>query len=417
MPAIVLGLVLGIAANANATAAFESFAEILTPVGMLWTNFLRLIAIPLVVCLVIPAIANMKTGAQVGRMGAVSLATFACLLVAGAALAVAATIPITRSFPPTLGDAEWATPGDAVALADAEQRGTLQNWLTDLIPSNAFSAAASGDLLPLLVVVLLFAIALRGVSEESRGLIVHFFVAVGEVLMRMVEWAIIVMPLGVFALAFKFGMDYGLKVAGVAGYFILLMSALCIVYTLFLYPVAVFVGRVRFRDFARAVFPAQAVAATTRSSLASLPTLMADADKTANIHPNTKAFVLPLAASIFKPNRTVTSISKFIFLAVLFGVPLDPAKLVVFSATVMVLSIGTPGIPSGSAMSTLGAYVAAGIPAEGYLFFKGLDAVPDIFKTVANVTGFMSAASVVGRFAPAPLSCERAETVSQARSL
>lgn len=130
-----------------------------------------------------------------------------------------------------------------------------------------------------------------------------------------------------------------------------------------------------------------------------------------------KAFVLPVAASIFKPNRTVTSISKFIFLAVLFGVPLDPAKVVVFSATVMVLSIGTPGIPSGSAMSTLGAYMAAGIPVEGYLFFNGLDAIPDIFKTVANVTGFMSAAAVVDRFAGSRAKADHSEARPQAQSL
>jgi Na+/H+-dicarboxylate symporter len=102
--------------------------------------------------------------------------------------------------------------------------------------------------------------------------------------------------------------------------------------------------------------------------------------------------------STFKVNRTISAPFKLLFLAHLFGIPVSPAFLVIFIASVVVLSFSSPGIPSGGFLTTLPVYLAAGLPIEGLILLKAVDSVPDIFKTLVNVTADMSAAAIVARF-------------------
>lgn len=386
---------MGIAAHSSESPSLISLGESISPLGEVWINLLRLVAIPLIICLLIPAVARLQHGGEVGRIGGVSLGTFASLLVLGGLLALAIAIPLLKVIPPNLGLTTLPA-GESPIPVDADNG--LGAWLVKLVPNNAFAAAAAGDLLPLLVVTLLFALAVRGISEKNRNLIVDFFTAIGEAMMKMIGWAIVVMPIGVFALAYGFGMKHGVALAGVAAYFIVYISAICVALVLIMYPIAALIGRIDIKRFAIGVAPSQTVAATTRSSLATLPTVMEGAEKSLGLSPATTSFVLPLAASIFKPNRPLTSLAKLVFVAAVFGITLSPGAILIFFATVVLLSVGTPGIPSGSGYAAAGAYLAVGIPLEGYVFFKSLDPIPDVFKTIVNVTGFMTAVVLVERF-------------------
>ncbi|MCW5947722.1 MAG: dicarboxylate/amino acid:cation symporter [Fimbriimonadales bacterium] len=412
IPALCLGLIIGIAAHSTGSDVLKTIGSWVAPLGEVWTNYLRLVAIPLIICLLIATVARMQRGGALGKIGGVSLATFAAFLILGGVIALAVGIPLMRWMPPAI---------DGMALPAAEDEtqadqagGTFGDWLVKLVPTNAFAAAASGELLPLLVVTLLFALSVRCISEPSRDIIVSLFIAVGEAMMKLISWAIIVMPIGVFALAFGFGMQHGAAIAGVAAYFIAFISAMCVLFVLLMYPIAAIVGKLGFRRFAVGVAPSQTVAASTRSSLATLPTVMDGAERSIGMSPATVSFVLPLAASIFKPNRTLTSVAKLIFVAALFGVALDPGTILVFFATVAILSVGTPGIPSGAGYTTMGAYVAIGIPVEGYIFFKSLDPIPDVFKTIVNVTGFMAVASIVDRVTANETQLDQLEPIRQA---
>jgi Na+/H+-dicarboxylate symporter len=402
---------MGIAAHSSGSRVLTNLGESITPVGEVWINLLRLVAIPLIICLLIPAVAKLQHGGDVGRLGGASLGTFASLLVFGGLVSLAISLPLLKVLPPNLG---LTILPDAASHIPVDADNGLGAWLVKLVPNNAFAAAASGDLLPLLVVTLLFALAVRGISEPNRKLIVDFFTAVGEAMMKMIGWAIVVMPVGVFALAYGFGMKHGVAIAGVAAYFIVFISAVCIALVLLMYPIAVLIGRIDLKRFAVGVAPSQTVAATTRSSLATLPTVIEGAEKAIGLSPSTTSFVLPLAASIFKPNRPLTSLAMLVFLAAVFGITLSPGAILVFFATVIILSVGTPGIPSGSGYSAVGVYLAVGIPLEGYVFFKSLDPIPDVFKTIVNVTGFMTAAVLVERFARPKAEVEQLEPIPQA---
>lgn len=215
----------------------------------------------------------------------------------------------------------------------------------------------------------------------------------------MLSWLLAVAPIGVFALAFVLAARTGVSSMGALGWFVVLVCGLLVAFTALLYPLATVLGGISPRRFARGVLPAQIVAAGTRSSLASLPALLKGAEEGAGLPRETYGFVLPLAVSVFKVNRGLTSLTKLLFLAHLYGVTLEPAQIAAFTLTVLLISFGTAGIPSPvNGLNTLPAYLAAGIPAQGVVLLGALNSIPDVFETIINVTGDMTAATIVSRF-------------------
>jgi Na+/H+-dicarboxylate symporter len=112
-------------------------------------------------------------------------------------------------------------------------------------------------------------------------------------------------------------------------------------------------------------------------------------------------------------NRPVTSSFQFLFLAHIYGISLSTPQILAFVAAAILLSVTTLGIPSGgSRMRSAPLYIAAGIPIEAYVFIEAVEVIPDLFKTLLNVTGNMTAATVVNRLSAPPV-----ETASAAAPL
>jgi Na+/H+-dicarboxylate symporter len=184
----------------------------------------------------------------------------------------------------------------------------------------------------------------------------------------------------------------------VLGGLVVLQCGVMVAFMLLLYPISAILGRVSMIDFARAVAPAQLVALSTRSSIASLPALVEGGRTHLRLPQSATSFVLPLTVSLFKVNRTISACAKLLFLAHVYGVPVSTGTMATFVASVVVLSFTSVGVPNGgSAFKTLPAYLAAGLPIEGIIIAEAVETIPDIVKTVLNVTGDMSAAALLSR--------------------
>jgi Na+/H+-dicarboxylate symporter len=181
------------------------------------------------------------------------------------------------------------------------------------------------------------------------------------------------------------------------GYYVLVTAVAQVLIILLLYPVAAVVGRVPMLRFAQAVFPAQAVAFSSSSSLASLPTLIDGSERKLRLPPSVTDVVLPLAVSTFKIATPAIWLVAAIFLARLYGVHLAPTQLLAICLTGMLTSFSTPGVPHGWLLVISPLVVTMGIPAEGIGLLIAVDAIPDIFATTLNVTGDMVAAVLVSR--------------------
>jgi proton glutamate symport protein len=404
-----VGLVAGTIAQTTGNEWLLSLVAVTDPIGKIWTNALRMIALPLVVCILVLAI-NSVALKGVGRMGGLSIAFFVGLLLLGAVFTLAAS-PVALSWL-SVDDAtrEALASSGAEPPAAPEGSPSFLDRLSALIPANPFEAAAKGDLLALIGFAALFGLALTRLSPSSRGSMLQAVGAMAEAMFVILGWILFVAPIGVFALGYGMSARTGLAGIGIVFYFVVAVSALLLVFTALLYAVAWIFGGAQPGRFAWALVPAQVVAISTRSSLASLPALLDGAERRLGLPGSTAGFVLPLAVSIFKINRTVSSTFKLLFLAAVYNIPLDATTIAAFVGVAGLLSFSSPGIPSGGAKATLPAYLAAGIPIEGVAILYAVDSVPDIFKTLLNVTGNMTAASLVHRCvrAPAPRPAEAA---------
>jgi Na+/H+-dicarboxylate symporter len=273
------------------------------------------------------------------------------------------------------------------------------DWLVSLVPVNPVRAAADGAMLPLIVFALAFGLAVAGLQGEPRGAVVRVFEAIRDASMVLVQWILWTAPLGVFALALPLAARLGVSAFGALAGYIALVAVMTVVFGVgVLYPMAAVVGRVPVREFARAVLPAQVVAFSSRSSMASLPAMIEAARERLRLPEAGPAFFVPLAASVYRIGAAVGQTVGVLFIARLYGVELGAAGLATVVLTVVATSFSVPGIPGGSIVIMAPVLQSAGVPIEGIGILLGVDTIPDMFRTTANVTGHLAiSTAAVGR--------------------
>jgi proton glutamate symport protein len=408
LAALGAGLGLGALGHGSNASFFQILGDIVSPLGRLWVSALQMTVLPLVVVYLLAAIIGAGSEDSLSGLGGRAIALFVGLLVLAAVFTLIVTPPIIAAAAPDAG--AFATLHETTtvpqSVRDAAVGGTssIGDWIATLLPSNLFEAARRGDVLPLLLFSALLALAIRKLPDEQRLPLQTGAESLSAALMTLVKWLLAVTPIGVFALSYALGRDTGLEAVGVLGGLVLLQCGLMTAFTLLLYPISAIGGRVSIAAFARSLLQAQLVAVSTRSSIAALPAMLDGARTHLRLPASATSFVLPLTVSLFKVNRTISSTSKLLFLAYVYGIPLSAGTIATFIATVVVMSFSSAGLPGGgSAFKTLPAYVAAGLPIEGIVIAEAVETIPDIFKTVLNVTGDMSAATLLSRGSRVPV--------------
>jgi len=411
------GLLLGAIGHGSSFPVFGIISSFVNPVGALWVTALQAVVLPLVITHMLAAVVGShgQGNESMARMGGSSVLLFVGMLAAAGlftAVAAPALIGLVPVDPVVVAGFDGVPIPDSARAAAASAAtaggGTLGDWVGGLLPRNLFQAAAQGDILSLLLFTVAFGVAVTQLPAPQRQPLAIAFQGLAVAMLTVIRWILVVTPIAVFGFTYALALETGGAAAGLIGAFIVAQSLLMLVVTGLLYPVATLLGRVPFRSFAKALAPAQIVAVSTRSSVAALPALMQGAREHLPLPPAASAFVLPLSNSLFKLNRTVSSTVKLLFLAHIYDISLSVGTLVAFVATVILLSFTSVGVPGGgSAFRTLPAYLAAGVPIAGIIILEAADTIPDVFKTLLNVTGQMSAAALVTRgdrthVAPAP---------------
>lgn len=399
--ALIAGLVVGIAVASAKNPTLNSAVAFLEPLGTLWVNAIRMTVIPLVISLLIVGIASAADTGVIGRLGLRSLAAFLALLIVSAVIAIIVAPPLFEmlSIDPanTASLRAAASSTGQTAAEGAKHLPSFAQWLTDLVPVNPIKAAADGTMLPLVIFAVLFAAALIRVPEEGRRTLISFFTAVGSTMLTLARWIIGLAPIGVFILMLGLASRLGVSAAGAVGFYTLTTCGIYLIGLILLYPVAMIGGGVPLRQFARAASSVQAVAFSTRSSLATLPALIDSADRVLRLPAPVAGFVLPLAVSTFKMSTPALFVVCVIFIARLYGIALTSQQILTVAALAIFLSFATPGIPSGGLLIMAPLFTSIGLPIEGIGILIALDVLPDAVRGVVNTTADLAVATVVAR--------------------
>ena len=409
--ALILGLAVGLVVLAHPSPLLLKLVSIVEPMGTLWVNAIRMTVIPLVVSLLITGVASSSNMRVVRGIGLRALASFLGLLVFAAVAGLLMVPPLFRWL--HLDAATAATLRPSGGTTSAPNIPSFSEWIVSIVPANPVKAASDGTMLPLVVFVLAFALAILTIRPERRDAVLTFFGAVGDAMLVIVGVIIDLAPIGVFALMLPVASRTGIAAAGALGYYVVVTVVAQALFILLLYPAAALIGRVSMRGFAKAVFPAQAVAFSSSSSLASLPALIDGSERRLSLAPNVTGVVLPLAVSTFKSGTPVLWLIAAIFLGRLYGVPLTMTQLIVVALTAILTSFSLPGVPHGWLLVISPLIATMGIPAEGIGLLIAVDAIPDIFATTLNVTADMLAAAIVSRKPAMAESVEQALAPSQ----
>ncbi|WP_374385420.1 dicarboxylate/amino acid:cation symporter [Brevundimonas sp.] len=399
--ALVAGVVVGALAQDADAPLVTSGLGMIEALGQVWLNALRMTVIPLVFSLLVTGIVSIADAAATGRMAGRALMVFAILLVGATVYAILAGLGLLQIWPidPQAGAALLAgVPADAAqTVGVAAHTDGFQAFLASLAPANLIRAAADDGVLAVVVFAIAFGFAATQVRQDLRRPLATFFEAVAEAMVVIVHWVLLAAPFGVFALALGVGLRAGLGVAGTLGHYVAIVCLSQIGLILLTYIVAVVWGRIPLGRFARAVAPAQVVAVSTQSSLASLPVMIERAREGLGVPQASAGLVLPLAVAVFRLTSPVANLAVCLYVAQLSGVELGLPALIAGGLTAIAVSIASVGLPGQvSFFASVGPIcLAMGLPLGVLPLLLAVEVIPDIFRTVGNVTADLAATRIV----------------------
>ncbi len=393
--ALAAGLLLGV--FGAGTSWGDLGANVADPLGGLWLNGLKMTIVPLVVALLVTGIAQTAEAAKAGQLARRSVFWFLALLWSSSILA-ALMMPLLLSVWPLASEAGAALKTALGTSTPVPAPPGIGAFVLSIVPTNPIAAAAADAILPLTLFTSIFAFAMLRLPDAQRLVLTGFFEALGNAMLVVINWVLQLAPIGVFALAYIVGARSGFAALGALVHYVVTVSVLGIMVWGASYFVARIGGGVGFRTFQRAALPAQAVAISTQSSLASLPAMLKGVE-TLGIKASTADMVLPLAVALFRATGPAMNLAVAIYVAHWYGIALGPLQLATGVAVAATTTIGAVSLPGQlSFISSIAPIsLAMGVPFEPLALLIAVETIPDIFRTVGNVSMDIAVTSAIAK--------------------
>jgi len=377
------------------------------PWGTIFLKLLKLIAVPLIFVSLVKGISSLTDITKLSRIGYKTIVIYIITTVFATTVGLA-MVNIFKPgdvFPDEKQEQYREQFGGQVDVrtrsAEELEKESPLFFFEDMIPENFFKAAGDNSkMLQIIFFAILFSIALVLVPGEKTQVVKDFFDGLNDVILKIVDLIMRFAPIGVFALMAALVVDF----SGDADIFTALgMYMITVVIGLFLlilglYPIMmrIFSG-IRIATFIKAILPAQLVAFTTSSSAATLPVTLKQVTNELGVSKPIANFVLPVGVTINMDGTSCYQAIAAVFIAQVFGIDLTLMQQLTIVLTATLASIGSPGIPSGSIVMLIIVLNSVGLPVEGLALILGVDRPLDMLRTVVNITGDSSVASIVAR--------------------
>ncbi len=377
------------------------------PWGTIFLKLLKLIAVPLIFVSLVKGISSLTDITKLSRIGYKTIAIYLITTVFATTVGLA-MVNIFKPgdvFPDDKQEQYREQFGGQVEIRQESAREYEKQsplfFFEDMIPENFFRAAGDNSkMLQIIFFAILFSIALVLVPGDKTQVVKDFFDGLNDVILKIVDLIMRFAPIGVFALMASLVVDF----SGDADIFTALgMYMLTVIIGLFililgLYPLMMrlFAG-FRITAFMKAILPAQLVAFTTSSSAATLPVTMKQVTNELGVSKPIANFVLPVGVTINMDGTSCYQAIAAVFIAQVFGIDLTLVQQLTIVLTATLASIGSPGIPSGSIVMLIIVLNSVGLPVEGLALILGVDRPLDMLRTVVNITGDSTVATIVAR--------------------
>jgi Na+/H+-dicarboxylate symporter len=405
---LILGLIYGIIATQMQWVEFT--LNWVSPFGTIFINLLKLIAVPLVLTSLICGVASLNDTKKLSKLGGKTIGIYIAttfiavttglilvnLLQPGSNLPTEFKNKLQQSYQKEIVHKQGLA-------AQTKQRRPLQP-LVDMVPSNFFSSASNNrNMLQVVFIAILFGIALVKLPSTTAAPIITLFQSLNEMVITVVEIIMKTAPIGVFGLM----ANTIIKIAGnqpgqltellsaLGFYMVVVILGLLIHTTVFLPTLIKFFTPFKLTDFFKSIIPAQLLAFSTSSSGATLPVTIECCEKELKLDEDVCSFVLPLGATINMDGTALYQAVAAVFIAQATGIALDLGAQLTIILTAVLASIGTAAVPGAGIIMLIIILESIGVPSAGIALILGVDRLLDMMRTVTNVTGDATVASII----------------------
>ncbi|MBU3821481.1 dicarboxylate/amino acid:cation symporter [Flavobacteriaceae bacterium XHP0103] len=449
---ILIGMVLGIIwALLSSTLGWSAFTiDWIDPFGTIFINLLKLIAIPLVLFSIIGGVANIGDPSSLGRMGGKTLLFYLTTTVVAISLGL---LLVNVVSPGKLIDEQsridnrisyeiWAgsqghdikdginylkdpqfleraqeiselskaelkeaSVSDKLEKAEAQKNVSPLQPLVDIVPDNFFASLSdNGLMLQIIFFALFFGISLLFIPNEKSQPVLIVVDGINEVFLKMVDLVMQAAPFFVFTLlagvvSKMAGDDIGKVIEifkGLSWYSLTVLAGLLIMIFI-AYPgiLKLFVKKIPYVGFFKAMGPAQTLAFSTSSSAATLPVTMECVEQNLGVNKKITSFVLPIGATVNMDGTSLYQAVAVIFLAQMHMIDLTIGQQLTVVLTTTLASIGSAAVPSAGLVMLIIVLDSVGLNPAWIAIIFPVDRILDMFRTVVNVTGDATVCSII----------------------
>ena len=400
---MVLGVLYGLVASKMGWVDFTT--DWIKPWGKIFINLLKLIAVPLVFASLIKGVSSLSDISKLSRIGGktIGIYLFTTVVAVTFGLLLVNIIQPGTSFSEEkrmeLKEQYASNAASKIASAnDVKEDGPLQ-FIVDMVPSNFIQATGNNkNMLQVIFFAILFGIAMVMLPKEKTSIVKGFFNGINDIILQIVDLIMLTAPYGVFALLGGLVVDFG----GSAELFQALgIYSLSVVIGLLLMIMVVYpfilksFTKLKYFDFFKGIAPAQMLAFSTSSSAATLPVTMERCEDHLGVSKEVSSFVLPLGATINMDGTSLYQAVAAVFIAQAFGYDLDLSQQLTIVLTSTLASIGAAAVPGAGMVMLVIVLSSIGIDPEGIALIFAVDRLLDMLRTVVNVTGDATVATVV----------------------
>ena len=377
------------------------------PWGTIFLKLLKMIAVPLIFVSLVKGISSLTDITKLSRIGYKTIVIYILTTVFATSVGLA-MVNIFKPgdvFPAEKQEQYREKFGGQIEIrqesAEEIKKQSPLHFFEEMVPDNIFLAAGNNSkMLQIIFFAILFSIALVLIPGKKTQVVKDFFDGLNEVILKIVDIIMRFAPIGVFALMAALVVDYSgdADIFTALGMYIITVTIGLFILILGLYPLMIrLFARIRITDFLRGILPAQLVAFTTSSSAATLPVTLKQVTNELKVSKPIANFVLPVGVTINMDGTSCYQAIAAVFIAQVFGIDLTITQQLIIVLTATLASIGSPGIPSGSIVMLIIVLNSVGLPVEGLALILGVDRPLDMLRTVVNITGDSTVASIVAR--------------------
>jgi len=366
------------------------------PLGDAFINLVKMLIGPIVFCTVVHGIASMGDLKKLGRIGGKTLLYFEAV----STLALIIGLVVVNVLKPGAGfNLDPATLDPNVTQAYATNGHALNpvDFLMNLIPKTFFGAFVSGDLLQVLVVAALVALAIQALGERGKPAL-RVIEAGSQIFFGIMHIIVKLAPVGVFgAMAFTVGSN-GVRSLTylfdlIAGFYLTAMLFIGVV----LGAICWFSGFSIFR-FLAFIKEELVLVLGTSSSETAMPGMIEKMKRLGCAEP-TVGLVIPTGFSFNLDGTNIYMTMAAVFLAQATNTDLDLKHQITLMVVAMITSKGASGV-TGAGFVCLAATLAVvpSVPIQSLALLVGIDRLMSQCRSFTNLIGNGVATVVISRW-------------------